>query len=102
MKAHDIEEFISHYPSLSVKENKGGRFRIMHSSIKNQHGSLWFRAYSDKYRIYPTGEVISLLETFIKNKFGSPSGQDMERDYWFINNLNDVKEVVRVFGELKI
>ncbi len=97
-----INKVIKKYPNLSVKENKGGRHRIMHSSIKNQNGSLWFRPYREKYRIYPTGEVISHIAPYIKKNFGSPNGQDMNRDYWFLENITDVEAIIRVFGELKL
>ncbi|CAH0991145.1 hypothetical protein SIN8267_01247 [Sinobacterium norvegicum] len=100
MKSHDIEEFVSQFAELSVQENKGGRFKISHCKLKNQAGSLWFRAYSEKYRLYPTGEVISLLN--LHSKLGSPDGQDMERDYWFTQNLTVVKDIITNFSEIKI
>ncbi|WP_172380897.1 hypothetical protein [Vibrio sp. Vb339] len=92
MKSHDIEEIVSQLPALSVQENKGGRFRISHSQLNPRAGSLWFQAYSDKYRLYPTGEVISLLN--LQVKLGKPDGQDMERNYWFTDDLDVVKEIV--------
>ena len=90
MPDHDIEEYVSQMNNLSVKENKGARFRITHNLLKKQAGSLWFQAYTEKYRLYPTGEVISLLN--IIGKLGEPDGQDMGRDYWFTNNLEDIKK----------
>lgn len=100
MKSHDIEEFVSLFSELTVQENKGGRFKISHCKLKNQAGSLWFRAYSEKYRLYPTGEVISLLN--LKRKLGAPDGQDMERDYWFTDSLKVVKDIISSFAEVKI
>ncbi|WP_411994792.1 hypothetical protein [Agarivorans sp. DSG3-1] len=99
MKSHDIEEYISQFSNLSVQENKGGRFKISHTNLKKRAGSLWFRAYSEKFRLYPTGEVISLLN--LQSELGAPDGQDMERDYWFLENLKDVKTIIQAFAEVK-
>lgn len=100
MMPHDIEEYIAQIANLSVQENIGGRFRIEHASIGNRQGSLWFQAYADKYRLYPTGVVINFLN--LKGRLGESDGQDMGRDQWFVTNLKDVKKVISAFSEIKI
>ncbi len=102
MRSHDIDKYVTEFSSLRLKVNKGERHRIMHKDIKNLQGSLWFQPYSGKYRLYPTGVVISYLSPLLHEKLGPPDGQDMERDYWYVNQLNHVKEIVRAFSELKI
>ena len=102
MKYHDIDKFLTEFSTLRLKINKGERHRIMHENLKSKDGSLWFQPYSDKFRLYPTGLVVSYLGPVLREKFGSAHGQDMGRDYWYVNQLNEVKEIVKAFAELKI
>ena len=98
----NIKNAVAKYPLLSLKVNEGDRHRIAHSGIKNNKGSLWVRPLSTQYRVAPSGEVVGYLCDYIKNNYGTPVGQDMGRDYWHLDNIQDIEDIIREYGELKI
>lgn len=93
---------VAKYPMLSIQLNKGERHRIKHSGIKNNKGSLWVRPLSTQFRVAPSGEVVSYLCAYIKKNYGTPVSQYNGKDYWHLDDIKGIENIIREFGELKI
>jgi hypothetical protein len=95
----EIEAIVKQYPMLTLQVNKGKKYRIMRSDIRR--GSLWVEPRIKAYSINPTGEVASLLDHFLRSKFGPETREDHKGrwKYWKISDVADVSRIIRHFGE---
>ena len=97
---HDIQSEVAKYENLSVKENKGNRWRIMNSGTRPGGGSLWFKAYSTSYRLMPSGDFIDYID--MHRMFGEPHGVDFGREFWLVKTIDDVRTAIRVFASIEL
>ncbi len=95
----NIKDIIQGCPTLYFKVNKGERHRIMRSDIGR--GSLWISPRISGYNVIPTGDVEALMLHFLRDHYGSESGEDYKGrwKYWNIPDIAGVAAIIQRFGD---
>jgi hypothetical protein len=91
-----VEAFVSQFPELTCKPNKGDRLRIMKHGW---YGSLWatYMKRTDKYRFLLTGEVDSKIASKIAFLYGKYYLETRNYKYWDLNKI-DVKNIIKIYA----
>ncbi|MDN5753666.1 MAG: hypothetical protein L0H15_10375 [Nitrosospira sp.] len=95
---NQVNAAVEESPELKMRVNVGERHRVMRSDVTR--GSLWVTPRVSCYCVSPTGEVETLLYSFLYSNFGTETGLDQNRKYWNIAKFQDVKSIIRRFGEM--
>lgn len=80
-----------------MKVNKGNRHRITRQDVRR--GSLWVTPHANDFKVLVSGEVDPMLLGFLRAQFGLEAGEDQNKKYWKIENIQKVASVIERFDQ---
>ncbi len=95
----DIQAVINSCHSLTLKENKGEKFRVMKQGMK---GSLWLEHQKNAYRLKLTGQVVTYVSNFVNTTVGPSSREDQGYPLWYLPFDGSMESVVRYLDEIEV
>ena len=94
----NIKAVLNNCNNLKCKENAGGRFRITKTGISS--GSLWLEVQSECYRLKLTGDVESILKSYVNNSTGLKSTEDQGSPIWHLPFTGLMEDIVQQFNKI--